>query len=116
MKPLLFTIVILSGCQYPDVREPAPLLEVEVIRMSKEGVPADAIIERIRESHTIYLMDAEDVIKLKEQGVDLKVINYMLDTRRRDLERRAYHPYYHDPYWCPPPPPIGFGFGLGYWW
>ncbi len=110
-------LLALTGCHYHYVREPDPVTETDIIRWSKENVAPDEIIQRIRDSRTVYLMDAEDVIKLNEQGVDRKVINYMLETQKRDLERRAQDHHHHcDPYWCPYHGPVRIGFGWGYWW
>jgi hypothetical protein len=93
------------------------LTVAEIIRMSKEGVPPEEIIQKMRESRTIYVgMDAADVVKLHENGVDDKVINYMLETEKWDRERRAYYNarYYWGPYWHPYWPHAHVGFGW-YW-
>ena len=110
---------LFTSCHYPYVREPEPFTETEIIRMTKEGKPAEEIIQKIQESRTIYIMDAKDVIKLHENGVDDRVIDFMLETQKLDIERRAssYHHYHYcDPYWCPYHPHFHAGFRWGYWW
>lgn len=110
------SLLVIASCRsYELLPPPEPLTEVEIIRMSKEGVPPEQINQKIRESRTIYIgMDAANVVKLHENGVDDKVINFMLETEKWDRERRAYYNsrYYWDPYWCPyyPFPQVGFGY------
>ena len=70
---------------------PEPLTASEIIRRSREGESPDEIVREIRAHRTVYLMDAKDVVRLHERGVDDKVIDYMLETRLRDVERRARH-------------------------
>jgi len=106
----------LAGCRYEiqEVPPPEPLTEMEIIRLSKEGVPPNDIITRIRNSRTVYILDAKDVVKLHETGVDDKVIDYMLETQRWAIENRARldRYYWYGPYWAYPPPP---GFGWYVW-
>lgn len=119
MRPLFACLSVLlvqsTGCRpYEVLPPPEPLTEVEIIRMSKEGLPPEQIIQKIRESRTIYIgMGAADVVKLHENGVDDKVINFMMETEKWDRERRAYYrsAYYWDPYGYPyyPHPHVGFG-------
>jgi hypothetical protein len=48
--------------------------------MSKEGVPAETIIERMRDSDTVYRFTAAQLANLREQGVSDQVIDYMQQT------------------------------------
>ena len=119
MRSPLSSLVLfcLIGCRpYEVLPPPEPVTEAEIIRMSKEGVPPEQIIQKIRDSRTIYVgMGAADVVKLHENGVDDKVIDYMLETEKWDRERRAYYSahhywapvYYPYPYW--PHAHVGFG-------
>lgn len=111
------TIVpLLIGCHRYYLRDPEPLTAEQVIELSQQGLPATDIIQRIRESRTVYDMNFEDALKLKEQGVDPKVIDYMLKSRERILYRRAYYDHY--PYYYPYPyyPHFGFYYGPYYCW
>jgi hypothetical protein len=102
-----------GGCQYEihEVPPPEPFTEMEIIRLSKEGVPPNDIIAKIRDSRTVYILDAKDVVRLHETGVDDKVIDYMLATQRWAIENRARleRSTWYGPYWGPYPPPPGFG-------
>ena len=58
MKPLEILVAAASlatatGCEYHGDPPPLALTEVEIIRMSKEGMPPDEIIDAIRRSRTI---------------------------------------------------------------
>jgi hypothetical protein len=93
-------LLFLSGCHTYVVRPLNPLTTEEILKLSKDGVPADQIIQKIVESHTAYVMDARDVIQLHEAGVDEKVINFMMETERRAREEQAY--YHHEHYYYDP--------------
>ena len=97
MKNLLacLCLLFLAGCHTYVVRPANPLTTEEILKLSKDGVPADQIIAKIMDSHTAYVMDAKDVIQLHEAGVDEKVINFMMETERRAREEQAYYDYYH---------------------
>jgi hypothetical protein len=115
---LLLIAFGLAGCCCQEIRAPDPVTELDIIRWTREGVAPETIIQRIRDSRTVYIMDAKDVLDLHEKGVDNKVIDYMLQTQREDAERRAWHyrSHYYDPYWGPPYPPYYFGWGWHHCW
>lgn len=142
----LTVLVLLSGCAgNPPVSEgkpeiaritpeelerllpkPTPNLSLdEVIRMSKDGEAPEAIIARIRDSHSSYALTPSQMIELNRQGVDGKVLDHiqaaqaqaMRDAFADELNQRervnqekikALHrelmwwPYYYDPYWSYP--------------
>ncbi len=60
----------------------------DIVRISQEKVPADEIVNKMRESGTVYRLKASELANLKEQGVQDAVINYMqqtyLDAMRRN--------------------------------
>ena len=68
--------------------------------MTREGKSPDEIIQKILDSHTIYGMDAQDVIRLHEHGVDDRAIDCMLNTKRIFYERHVHHYHRCDPS-CP---------------
>lgn len=105
---LLAFLALTSGCQTYVVRR-EPLTTGQVIQMSAERLPPEEIIRRIRESRTVYILRARDVKDLLEKGVDERVVDEMLDSRLRDVERyyRYSHPYYYGP-------AVGVGYGIHY--
>jgi hypothetical protein len=70
--------------------EPAkpPVTVPQIILMSREGVPAEDIIQKMKESGTVYRLKADQLAQLKEEGVPDAVIDYMqqtyIDAVRRD--------------------------------
>ena len=87
------SLLPLSGCANLGATlmgEPTkpPVTVPQIVLMSKEGVPADEIMEKMRESGTVYRLQASQLAQLKEQGVPDAVIDYMqqtyIDAVRRD--------------------------------
>lgn len=97
----------------------------EIVKMSKEGVPPEQIIEKIKTSDSYYDLTPSQTVQLNKQGVNTKVLDYIYESREaalknniaeeinkrerakknaeRQLEReRSYYPYYGwggYPYW-----------------
>lgn len=101
---------LLAGCSTPGSKK-APVTAGEIVQMSKSGTPAADIIEKIRESGTIYPMKASELASLKEQGVAAEVIDYMQQTylraiqsnqRLRDDYMGTYPDWSYDPFWYGP--------------
>jgi hypothetical protein len=82
---LLLTV---GGCATLRAERPAPVTVAEVVQMSKAGVPAAQIIQKMRDSGTLYRLKASQLADLRSRGVSDPVINYMqrtyLDAVRRD--------------------------------
>jgi len=87
------SVLPLSGCANLGATlmgEPTkpPVTVPQIVLMSKEGIPSDEIIAKMRESGTVYRLQASQLAQLKEQGVPDAVIDYMqqtyIDTVRRD--------------------------------
>ena len=79
------SLLPLSGCANLGATlmgEPTkpPVTVPQIILMSKEGVPADEIMEKMRESGTVYRLQASQLAQLKEQGVPDAAIDYMQQT------------------------------------
>ena len=71
-------VVSLLGCSMLKGRKSVPMALEDVVRLSQEGESSEAIIEKLKESKTAFLLKSDQVIKLKEQGVDSEVIDYMI--------------------------------------
>jgi hypothetical protein len=77
----LTCMALFSGCATLGDKQPnPPITASEVITMTKEGVPANIIVDKMRNSGTAYRLTAEQIAKLHDQGVADKVINYMQQT------------------------------------
>lgn len=53
----------------------------EVVRLSKEGVSAEQIIEKIKKTDSLYDLTPSQHIALSQQGVDIKVLDYIHASR-----------------------------------
>jgi len=71
--------------QYPDTYNRAvignPLSLQDVKALSKAGLGDDTIIAQINNSHTIFHLNATDIIDLHAEGVSQKVIDYMINSQ-----------------------------------
>jgi hypothetical protein len=111
---------------------PAVPSKEDIVRMSRSGVPAAQIVERIKAGGGRYPLTPEDIEDLRARGVDQAVLDHLVAaervaqlTDRADGEARterelAYKygyptPYYRDYYRYDYPwgfsPYLGYGFG-----
>ena len=67
--------------------------------MSAAGEPPETIIASIERSETVYLLKARDVQDLLERGVDERIVDYMLETRIRQIEEFYRSSFYYYPYY-----------------
>ncbi len=92
--------------QYPETYNRAvtgtPLSLADVKAMSKAGVGDDTIIAQIQNSHTIFHLNATDIIDLHEAGVSQTVVNFMINTPG-SITPAATSMVVSTP---PPPPPV----------
>jgi hypothetical protein len=117
----IVTLAVLGGCATAgDKRPPPPSLE-EVVRMSKEGIPANEIVARLVYTRAVYRLKGSELARLKEQGVPDEVLDYLQESavaqaRAEEARRQAQYYYMYSwpyggmgpyPYWWyyPPPPP-----------
>ena len=137
----MLAMLLLSACattqqQEPDIKRISPeelarimpkavpnLTLDEIVTLSKQGVPADQVIDKIKASKSLYDLKPSDVLRLSKQGVDPKVLDYIQQAHeaalrenladeinkrekqhrleqeklQREYQLRSY-PYY-DPWW-----------------
>lgn len=79
---ILPLLMALAGCATTAPR-PVPLTQAEIISMTKEGLPDEMIIRRIDDTRTFFRLSADDVVRLRQEGVSDRVVTYMLDTYTR---------------------------------
>jgi len=109
---------------------PVPTRE-DIVQMSRRGVPAAQIIERIKAGGGRYPLTPEELEGLRARGVDQAVLDHLAaaeraaqitdhaDREARAEQERAYTygyrgPYYRDYYRYSPwvvAPYLGYGFG-----
>ena len=84
---IMLTVAGISGCASLSDEESAPVTVPEIISMSKLGEPDYRIINRMRDSGTVYRLKASQLANLKTQGVSDNVINYMQRTYLEAVRR-----------------------------
>lgn len=104
--------LVLMGCA--TVPKPAPLNQVDVISMTKAGLTDEEIIRRIDDTRTVFRLNSDDVIRLRNEGVSDRIVTYMLDTytraavdEQRSRDRWNYDFYYRSHFYR------GYPYG---WW
>jgi hypothetical protein len=82
LRVLMMVVIAVSfgGCAYFNQTTPEPVTVPQIIKMAKEGIPADDIIARLQVSGTVYRLKASQLANLESAGVPAKVINYMQQT------------------------------------
>ena len=72
---------LLGGCATLGFgQNKPPVMVSEVVRMSEEGLPPETIVNKMRDSETVYRLSAAQLAQLHDQGVQDQVINYMQET------------------------------------
>lgn len=98
------------------VAQRAPTLE-DLVRMTREAVPDNQIIDQIRGSGAVYNLNSDQLIYLNQNGVHQPVISELQATAYR-TPRRVYVAQPAPPpvviYESPPPPPPGVAVGVIY--
>ncbi len=64
-----------------NVEQGKPLSVSDVEALSRAGISDNLIISQIRNSRTVYYLNAQEIIALKNAGVSETVINFMINTR-----------------------------------
>lgn len=100
-------MLLISGCASMNATQVPPVSVGEVIYLSQQHMPPEAIIQKMRDSGTVYQLTAAQLADLRAQGVDNSVINYMQGTYLAQAEWMGRQ--YADP-WGP-----RFGVGFGHW-
>jgi hypothetical protein len=81
----------LSGCA-TLFKQPEPVTVGQVIQMSKEGVPAETIVAKMRDSEAVYRFTAAQLAELHDLGVADPVLDYMqrtyIEEERREQSRQ----------------------------
>ena len=70
---------LISGCSSLMVENQRAVSVEDILNMTRAGVSADIIIRQIDVTHSLFRLDPDRVIRLKEAGIDEKVIEAMID-------------------------------------
>lgn len=107
MRLVLISLIVCwfaTGCAM--VPRPAPLTQADVISMVKAGASEEDVLRRIAASGTVFYLNADDVVRLRQEGVSDRLVTFMMETATRAAvaEQRRQDMYYHQQ------------FHFGYWW
>ncbi len=90
----VLSLSVLAGCTFSASTPRVPVTVSQILEMSKTGVPPGTIVQKMRDSGTVYRLQASQLAQLKEQGVPNAVLNYMqqtyLDAVRADQSRSDF--------------------------
>ena len=82
-------ITLSSGCA--TLASKPPVTVGQVIQMSKDSVPAETIVSKMRDSRSVYPVTAAQLAELHDMGVADRVLDYMQQTyineQRREQKR-----------------------------
>src|SRR6185295_7561451 len=115
MKRLAFLLfaLIIAGCA--TTPSPPMLSPAEIVELSKSGATAPQIIEELRRTNTVLMLQGSDFARLGEAGVPKEVLDYLYQTMLAEIRWRdsaLYAPY--GPFYSGPGYGSGFGFGFGF--
>lgn len=112
---LLWLSLGVAGCSTSGLvsEQPKPVTVAEIVQMSKEGVPARSIVQKMRDSASVYRLPASELARLHEQGVADKVLNYMQRTYLKSVRREQRFQDWN--YWSSGPAGYWYG-GWPYGW
>lgn len=96
--------MVLGGCATFEKREPVTL--EQVIQMSKAGTPPADIINKLKESRSVFALSGSQYAKLREDGVDDTVLDYLQRSYVQSVEMDS-RLRYQSMYW-------GYGWGSPY--
>ena len=107
---------LLTGCSTLGVKPALPPVRVpQIVQMSREGIPAQAIIRKMRASRTAYRLTAAQLVQLHKEGVPDSVLNYMqgtyLQAVRHNQRLEDWNRWNFDGGWWYSPWPEPWGWG-----
>lgn len=74
----------------PIMSKPIATLSLnDLVSMTKEGISADAIIEKIRASNSYYDLSPSEILDLNNKGVNDKVLDYIHSSRELALRNNV---------------------------
>ena len=115
---LVIGALFMQGCMVYQTYSVPPVTVADILQMTKDSVPTDQIIQKMKESNTVYRLTAAQLTDLSKKGVAPEVLNYMQEThleavrQNQQLEDQSYWWPGWDGYWYGGP---AFGWPPYYW-
>ena len=100
---LLLVPMVTTACATTQKREPVTL--EQVIQMSKAGTPPADIINKLKESRSVFMLSGSQFARLHEDGVDDSVLDYLQNIYVASVDmdaRLRYQSMYWGYGWGPP--------------
>ncbi len=85
----LMALVGISGCASLFEPEPVPMTLEQVVALAKSGKDAQAIIQEIQKSQTMFDVTASQYAKLSRDGVHDAVLDFMQNGQLKMAERQG---------------------------
>ncbi|MGH8632380.1 MAG: hypothetical protein ACREU7_16650 [Burkholderiales bacterium] len=96
MLLLIAAVLAGTGCAGMQ-RRPPPTLE-QIVEMSREGVPAEDIIQQLKDTRAVYALSGSQLAKLHDQGVPEPVLDHLQQAYINSV-RWQERMYYQDRFW-----------------
>ena len=94
-----FIILMITGCSaFVIVNERAMSID-DVINLTKAEASSDVIIRQIEATNSRFELEADDIVRLKNEGVEDDVIEFMIETGYTPQRMRRDYNYAPYDYW-----------------
>jgi len=94
---LLLPLLAAAGCAAFEPA-PTPLNGADIVFLAKSGKTAPQIIEELRRSDTVLMLQASEIVSLHESGVPPAVLDYLQRAQIEEIRRRERQQFM---YWGP---------------
>ncbi len=106
---LLLLAGLSLGCESARRARLPPLTQADVIALVNAGEPDEAIMRRIDSTGTVFVLNADDIVALREAGVSDRLVTFMNDTKVRAAVEQERRRSYYEHRWH-------YGIGFGHFW
>ncbi len=97
--PLSLLLLFAAGCASIEPA-PKPLTGADIVFLTKSGKTAPQIIDELRRSDTVLMLQAAEIVGLHESGVPPAVLDYLQRAQIEEIRRRERQQIMM--YWGPP--------------
>lgn len=106
MRTLGFWLIalLMAGCASLD--GPKPLTGADIVVLAQSGKTAPEIIEELKRTGTVLLLQASDIVNLHDSGVPNEVLDHL---QRAQIDEIRWRDRYSQSYWYGPGYYRGFG-------
>ncbi len=86
-------LLALAGCA--GLERPQPLSGAELVVLAREGKTPQQMIDELKRTDTVLMLQASDIVQLHESGVPNEVLDYLQraqieEIRRRERQQQMY--------------------------